>query len=80
MAPKFQWPDAGNAQEQALKRKPSASVSELTQSGSSVSGFWTIGNDEVPIREGKIQDNRIELITFADDKLFTSVARLKAMK
>jgi hypothetical protein len=51
---------------------------ELTQSGSSVSGFWTIGNDEVPIREGKIQDNRIELITFADDKLFTSVATVES--
>ena len=50
---------------------------ELTQSGSSVSGFWIIGNDEVPIREGKLQDNRIELITFADDKQFTSVATVE---
>lgn len=41
---------------------------ELTQSGSTVSGVWIIGNDEIPIREGKAQDNRIELITFADDK------------
>ena len=50
---------------------------ELKQSGSSVSGFWIIGNDEVPIREGKLQDNRIELITFADDKQFTSVATVE---
>ena len=41
---------------------------ELKQSGASVSGFWIIGDDEVPIREGKLQDNHIELITFADDK------------
>ena len=47
---------------------------ELTQSGSTVSGVWIIGNDEIPIREGKAQDNRIELITFADDKQFTTVA------
>ena len=47
---------------------------ELTQSGSAVSGVWIIGNDEIPIREGKAQDNRIELITFADDKQFTTVA------
>jgi hypothetical protein len=26
---------------------------ELTQSGTTVSGAWTIGNDEIPIREGK---------------------------
>ena len=51
---------------------------ELNQSGSNVSGFWIIGNDEVPIREGKIQDNRIELVTFADDKLFTSVATVES--
>ena len=50
---------------------------ELKQSGASVSGFWTIGDDEVPIREGKLQDNRIELITFADDKQFTSVATVE---
>jgi len=50
---------------------------ELKQSGTSVSGFWTIGDDEVPIREGKLQDNRIELITFADDKQFTSVATVE---
>ena len=42
-----------------------------------MSGFWTIGDDEVPIREGKLQDNRIELITFADDKQFTSVATVE---
>ena len=47
---------------------------ELTQAGSAVSGVWIIGNDEIPIREGKAQDNRIELITFADDKQFTTVA------
>ena len=47
---------------------------ELTQSGSTVSGVWIIGNDEIPIREGKVQDNRIELITFADDKQFTTAA------
>jgi len=50
---------------------------ELKQSGSSVGGFWIIGNDEVPIREGKLQDNQIELITFADDRQFTSVAALE---
>ena len=50
---------------------------ELTQSGGSLSGFWTIGNDEISIREGKIQDNRIELITFADDKQFTAVANVE---
>jgi hypothetical protein len=50
---------------------------QLTQSGTSVSGFWIIGDDEVPIREGKLQDNRIELITFADDKQFTSVATVE---
>jgi len=42
-----------------------------------VSGIWFIGNDEIPIREGKVQDNRIELITFADDKQFTSVAMVE---
>jgi hypothetical protein len=47
---------------------------QLTQSGATVSGIWIIGSDEIPIREGKVQDNRIELITFADDKQFTSVA------
>ena len=47
---------------------------ELTQSGSTVSGVWIIGSDEIPIREGKVQDNRIELITLADDKQFTTVA------
>ena len=47
---------------------------ELTQSGTTVSGVWIIGNDEIPIREGKAQDNRIELITFADDKQFTTAA------
>ena len=50
---------------------------ELTQSGSSLSGIWIINGEEIPIREGKIQDNRIELITFADDKKFTSVATLQ---
>ena len=50
---------------------------ELKQSGTSLSGFWIIGDDEVPIREGKLQDNRIELITFADDKQFTSVATVE---
>ncbi|HET6961589.1 MAG TPA: hypothetical protein VFJ27_03795 [Terriglobia bacterium] len=50
---------------------------ELTQSGSAVSGVWIIGNDEIPIREGKAQDNRIELITFADDKQFTTVAMIE---
>ena len=47
---------------------------ELTQSGATVTGVWIIGNDEIPIREGKVQDNRIELITFADDKQFTTAA------
>ena len=47
---------------------------ELTQSGATVSGVWIIGNDEIPIREGRVQDNRIELITFADDKQFTTAA------
>jgi len=47
---------------------------ELTQSGTTVGGVWIIGNDEVPIREGKAQDNRIEMMTFADDKRFTTVA------
>ena len=47
---------------------------ELTQSGATVGGTWFIGNDEIPIREGKVQDNRMELITFADDKQFTTVA------
>ena len=47
---------------------------ELTQSGATVTGVWIIGNDEIPIREGKVQDNRIELITFADDKQFTTPA------
>ena len=50
---------------------------ELTQSGATVSGVWIIGDDEIPIREGKVQDNRLELITFADDKQFTSVATLE---
>ncbi len=50
---------------------------ELTQSGTTVSGVWTIGDDEIPIREGKVQDNRLELITFADDKQFTSVATVE---
>ena len=50
---------------------------ELKQSGSSVGGFWTIGNDEVPIREGKLQDNHIELLTFADDKQFTAAATVE---
>jgi hypothetical protein len=43
-------------------------------SGSTVSGVWIIGNDEIPIRDGKAEDNRIELVTFADDKQFTTVA------
>ena len=47
---------------------------ELTQSGAMVGGVWIIGNDEIPIREGKVQDNRMELITFAEDKQFTTVA------
>jgi hypothetical protein len=47
---------------------------ELKQSGTSLSGFFTVGDDEVPIREGKLEGNRIELITFADDKEFTTVA------
>ena len=47
---------------------------ELTQSGATVGGTWFIGNDEISIREGKVQDNRMELITFADDKQFTTVA------
>jgi len=50
---------------------------ELKQSGTTVSGIWTIGDDEIPIREGKVQDNRIELITVADDKQFTSVATVE---
>ena len=50
---------------------------ELTQSGATVSGVWTIGEDDIPIREGKVQDNRLELITFADDKQFTSVATVE---
>lgn len=50
---------------------------ELTQSGATVSGVWIIGDDEIPIREGKVQDNRLELITFADDKQFTSVATVE---
>jgi len=50
---------------------------ELKQSGTTVSGVWIIGDDEIPIREGKVQDNRIELITFADDKQFTSVATVE---
>jgi hypothetical protein len=52
---------------------------ELTQSGTTVSVAWTIGNDEIPIREGKAEDNRIELITFADDKQFTRSRWLKGM-
>ena len=50
---------------------------ELKQSGATVSGVWFIGDDEIPIREGKVQDNRLELITFADDKQFTSVATVE---
>ena len=50
---------------------------ELKQSGATVSGGWFIGDDEIPIREGKVQDNRLELITFADDKQFTSVATVE---
>lgn len=50
---------------------------DLTQSGNSLSGMWTIGGDEIPIREGKIHGNEIELITFADDKQFTSVATVQ---
>ena len=50
---------------------------ELTQSGATVSGVWTIGEDDIPIREGKVQDNRLELRTFADDKQFTSVATVE---
>jgi hypothetical protein len=50
---------------------------ELTQTGSAVSGLWVVGNDEIPIREGKVQENRLELITFVDDKLFTSVAAVE---
>jgi hypothetical protein len=50
---------------------------ELTQSGATVGGTWFIGNDEIPIREGKVQDNRMELITFADDKQFTTVAMVE---
>ena len=47
---------------------------ELTQSGATVGGTWFIANDEIQIREGNVQDNRMELITFADDKQFTTVA------
>jgi len=50
---------------------------ELKQSGATLSGVWIIGDDEVPIREGKVQDNRIELMTFADDRQFTSVATIE---
>ena len=50
---------------------------ELKQSGATVSGVWFIGDDEIPIREGKVQDNRLELRTFADDKQFTSVATVE---
>jgi hypothetical protein len=50
---------------------------ELTQSGAAVSGVWIVGNDEIPIREGKVQDNRLELTTLVDDKLFTSVATVE---
>ena len=50
---------------------------ELKQSGATLSGSWTIGDDEIPLREGKVQDNRIELITFADDKQFISVATVE---
>jgi hypothetical protein len=39
-----------------------------------VGRIWILGNDEIPIREGKAQDNRIELITIADDKQFITVA------
>jgi len=50
---------------------------DLTQSGNSLSGIWTIGGDEIPIREGKIQGNEMELITFAADKQFTSIATVQ---
>jgi hypothetical protein len=50
---------------------------ELKQSGVTLTGFWTIGDDEISIREGKVQDNRIVLITFADDKEFISVATVE---
>jgi hypothetical protein len=47
---------------------------DLTQAGNHLSGVLIVGSDEIPIREGKVQGNRIELITPADDKQFTSVA------
>ena len=50
---------------------------ELSQSGSSLSGIWVINGEEIPIREGKLQDNRMELITYADEKQFTSVATVQ---
>jgi hypothetical protein len=50
---------------------------ELKQSGTDVSGILIVGDDEIPIREGKVQGNEIELITFADDKQFTSVATVE---
>ena len=57
-----------------LDAEPVSFRLELSQSGTTLSGVWIIGNDEVPIREGKVQENRIEMITFADDKEFTTVA------
>ena len=50
---------------------------ELQQSGTEVSGILIVGDDEIPIREGKVQGNEVELITFADDKQFTSVATVE---
>ena len=50
---------------------------ELKQSGTDVSGVLIVGDDEIPIREGKVRGNEIELITFADDKQFTSVATVE---
>ena len=50
---------------------------ELQQSGTEVSGILIVGDDEIPIRDGKVQGNEVELITFADDKQFTSVATVE---
>jgi hypothetical protein len=81
LTPRSQVSVAGHWQctETGLEAETISFRLELTQSGATVGGVWIIGNDEIPIREGKVQDNRIELITFADDKQFTTVTGLKGM-
>ncbi|MCI0628142.1 MAG: hypothetical protein L0387_41910 [Acidobacteria bacterium] len=50
---------------------------DLKQSGNTLTGTWVFGEDVVPIHQGSIQGNQIELITLADEKRFTSVATIE---